>query len=124
MGQSVRLVMQTPLQVLSAKPKEAVLFMDDLKHLRKLHGKCECVWITKRSAENAPLCLFGTRGDVCIHKHTIPNVEMYSLRMANPSNIRAECALPLSLTQVETGLDFCRKDYGHSPEMDASPSDA
>lgn len=90
MGQSVRLVMQTPLQVLSAKPKEAVLFMDGLKHLRKQHGKYECVCVDHKRCVEDSLCL---HGHVRIHKHTIVNVEMYRLCMANP-HMRAECALP------------------------------
>ncbi len=89
--------MQTPLQVLSARPKEAVLFMEGAKHLRKRQVWCECVCALKKDVWKTPLALSlakahtDTHGHARIRKHTMANVKMYSLCMTNP-NIGVCCA--------------------------------
>lgn len=83
--------MQTPLQVLSARPKEAVLFMEGQNNWgNSKDGMNACV------SSNQERCVFplaceGTQGHARIHKHTVANVKMYRLCMTNP-NISVCCA--------------------------------
>lgn len=65
-GQSVRLVMQTPLQVLSARPKEAVLFMGGQGIERKVQGWRErvCVCVSASLLQRHTRTRVDTRADV------------------------------------------------------------
>lgn len=76
------------------------------KETARIVRMCVCVHGSRKMCGKhlaRSLAHMGTHGHVCIHKHTMANVKMYSLCMTNP-NASAECTtLPPFLPKWKQG---------------------